>query len=82
MTGASTILALNDSGNLSEEARISVASGGKIKIASGVKVQVAALFVDGAEMAAGVYGAGNLPTVISGEGKLRVGEAGTVMVFR
>ncbi|MBR4612462.1 MAG: sigma-70 family RNA polymerase sigma factor [Kiritimatiellae bacterium] len=82
VTGASTILALNDSGNLSEEARISVASGGKIKIASGVKVQVAALFVDGAEMAAGVYGAGNLPTVISGEGKLRVGEAGTVMVFR
>ena len=82
VTGASTILALNDSGNLSEEARISVASGGKIKIASGVKVQVAALFVDGTEMAAGVYGAGNLPTVISGEGKLRVGEAGTVMVFR
>ena len=82
VTGASTILALNDSGNLSEKARISVASGGKIKIASGVKVQVAALFVDGAEMAAGVYGAGNLPTVISGEGKLRVGEAGTVMVFR
>ena len=82
VSGSGTVLSLNDSVNLSEEARISVASGGKIKIASGVKVQVAALFVDGTEMAAGVYGAGNLPTVISGEGKLRVGEAGTVMVFR
>lgn len=54
----------------------------KIDIASGVKVAVAQLHVDGVQKPTGVYSAANLPNVITGAGKLRVGTPGVVIIFR
>ena len=82
VSGATTCLALKGSGNLSETAAIAVSSGGKIDIASGVKVKVGALTVDGVAMADGIYDAANLPSAITGGGKLRIGEGATVLYIR
>ena len=82
VSGAGTRLVLKAAGNLSEAAHISVASGGKIDIASGVKVRVSGLSVDGVELGSGIYSAGNLPAAISGGGRIRIGDAATVIIIR
>ena len=82
VSGANTRLVLTDAANLSEEAQISVLNGGKIDIASGVKVKVGALTVDDVEMPSGIYGATNLPSAITGGGKLKIGEGATVLYVR
>ncbi len=82
VTGAGTRLVLKAAGNLSEAAHISVTSGGRIDIASGVKVRVAGLSVDGVEMGSGIYTSGNLPGVILGGGRIKIGDAATVIIIR
>lgn len=77
-------LTLKANANLSDAAtvRIDTSNGAKINIASGVKVAVAELHVDGVQKPAGLYSAANLPNVITGAGKLRVGTPGVVVIFR
>ena len=82
VSGTNTRLVLTNAGNLSEEAQISVLNGGKIDIATGVKVKVGSLTVDGVEMPSGIYGAANLPSAITGGGKLKIGEGATVLYVR
>lgn len=81
---APTLLKLNGNKNLSPNAviRVAASENAKINIASGVKVAVAELHVDGVQKPAGLYSAANLPNVITGAGKLRVGTPGVVVIFR
>lgn len=82
VSGSNAILFLKAAGNLMPYADVKVENGAKIDIASGVKVAVAELHVDGVQKPAGLYSAANLPSVITGTGKLRVGTPGVVVIFR
>ena len=75
-------LALNGAGNLAPGAvvRIATTGGAKINIASGVKVCVSELWVDGVSKEIGIYNASNLPSAISGAGRLVVGKPGCMVI--
>lgn len=82
VAGLPTVLKLQGAQNLSKDAvvKIDTSKGAKIDIASGVKVQVAELFVNGVQKPMGLYSAAKLPDVITGTGKLRVGNPGMVII--
>lgn len=84
VAGLPTALKLQGAQNLSKDAvvKIDTSKGAKIDIASGVKVQVAALSVNGVAQPEGLYTAAKLPDVITGGGKLRVGNPGVVIILR
>ena len=73
-------LALKAAGNLAADADVMV-EGGMIDIPSGVKVQVARFFIDGIEQRPGTYTKSNCSRVV-GDGKLRVGNPGLILLFR
>ena len=75
-------LVLGGSANLSPAATLTVAAGGTVEVSAGVKVSVAALVVGGKELPAGVYSAATHPDVFAGEGRVRVGTPGVVIVVR
>lgn len=77
-------LELKGKGNLSPNAvvRVETSARAKVSVAKGVKVAVAELYVDGGRMPSGVYTAANLPGVVSGEGRLKVGDVGSVVIIR
>lgn len=80
--GESSTLFLQGSGNLKPYARISVEEGARIDVAQGVKVRVAELRVGGESLPIGIYTAKTLPNVLSGRGRLRVGDPGAVFILR
>ena len=84
ISSGAVALKLTNAQNLPSAAavRIAQANGAKVNIASGVKVQVAELFVNGTAQPEGLYTAAKLPDVITGGGKLRVGNPGVVIIFR
>ncbi len=77
-------MALKGSDNLSPDAVVSIdtTDGAKIFVDSGVKVCVARLYVNGTRKGDSVYTKDNLPGVIAGNGKLKVGHPGLTIVFR
>ena len=84
VSGIHTQLALRDDGNLSKDATLSISTdgGATIDIASGVKVKTGEFWVNGSKKDPGIYTAANLPGVVTGAGRLVVGTAGTMIVFR
>lgn len=75
LSGTTTNLTLNGSGNLSSNAAITIAPGcpARIFVENSAAVRVRTLSVRGTAIAEGVYDAGTLPGVISGSGVLLVG---------
>jgi fibronectin-binding autotransporter adhesin len=53
--------------------RVNPTDGAKLDLAHGQTDTVAALYIDGEKMPNGIYGASNLPSALSGSGKLNVG---------
>ena len=84
VSGIHTQLALRDDGNLSKDATLSISTdgGATIDIASGGKVKTGEFWVNGSKKDPGIYTAANLPGVVTGAGRLVVGTAGTMIVFR
>ncbi len=84
VSGIHTQLALCDDGNLSKDATLSISTdgGATIDIASGVKVKTGEFWVNGSKKDPGIYTAANLPGVVTGAGRLVVGTAGTMIVFK
>ncbi len=83
VSGATTCLKLMGSGNLSLDATLNVSSGAKLEIPSDVCVKVGHLYVDGVEQPnKTIYRASNLPAVITGGGRLRVGTPGLVLTVK
>lgn len=80
--GESATLFLQGSDNLKPYAEVSVEEGGRIDLAQGVRIRVAALRVGGESLPIGIYTAKSLPNVLSGRGRLRVGDPGVVIIFR
>jgi len=82
LVGPSGTFSLAAADNLPKEANLTVATGGKINIASGVKVCVASLSLGGTPLPSGTYTAANRSDLITGAGRLRVGNSGMVVIFR
>lgn len=80
--GTNSCLMINGKGNLSEDATLSVADGGKVSVADGIRVKVGKLVVDNVEKHNGVYGSRNLPDVVAGGGRIVVGTQGMTLVVR
>lgn len=76
------LLKLNGNGNLSSAATLTIEAGGKVEIAKGVKVEPAALVIDGVTMPAGSYSVRKRPDVFAGEGRVRIGQAGSLIILR
>ena len=76
------LLKLNGNGNLSSAATLTIEAGGTVEIAQGVKASVAALVVDGQVMPSGSYSAGKLPNAFAGAGRVKVGQAGSLIILR
>ena len=74
--GEGAKLSLQPKATLVRESVVTIDDGGKLDIAAGVSVKISQLIVDGRPMQAGTYTAANLPEVISGEGRVRVGQLG------
>ena len=77
-------LALKNNASLSSAAvvRIATTDGAKIDVAKNVKVGIAELWVDGVRLPDRTYSAQTLPSAISGGGRLKVGNAGMVLIYR
>lgn len=80
--GATSVLRLTASGNLSPETSVNLGNGGRLYLGDGVRTQVAELFLDGGTQPSGVYHAGNLPQYIDGPGRIVVGHPGIVIIVR
>ena len=76
------LLKLNGNGNLSSAATLTIEAGGTVEIAQGVKASVAALVIDGVTMPAGSYSVRKRPDVFAGSGRVRVGQAGSLIILR
>ena len=84
--GANSKLFLNGKDNLSNKATLRLGAGSKLSIAKGVKVCVAECYANGTKVPDGVYSAANVPAALSGywigEGRLRVGSSGLMVIVR
>ena len=59
--------------SLADSSTVSISSGARIDLSHGQTDVIGALIVNGVPVAPNIYGASNLPTVITGTGKLNVG---------
>lgn len=75
-------LKLNGNGNLSSAATLTVEAGGTVEIAKGVKVALASLVIDGKALPVGSYSVRKRPDVFAGEGRVKVGESGSLIILR
>ena len=76
------LLKLNGNGNLSSAATLTIEAGGIVEIAKGVKVEPASLVIDGETMPPGSYSVRKLPNVFAGSGRVKVGQAGSLIILR
>ena len=77
------LLKLNGNGNLSSAATLTIEAGGKVEIAKGVKIEIASLVIDGKAMPTGSsYSVRTRPDVFAGEGRVKVGQIGTLIILR
>ena len=79
---AGGLLKLNGNGNLSSAATLTIEAGGTVEIAKGVRVESVALVIAGETMPPGSYSVRTRPDVFAGAGRVKVGQAGSLIILR
>ena len=84
VSSGAVVLKLTNAKNLSSDAvvRIATTGGAKINVAKNVRVCVAGLDVDGKQQPDCVYSKNNLSQAITGDGRIKVGNPGAILLVR
>ena len=82
VNGNTSVLRLTAKNNLSRDAAVRLANGGKVLVNDGVHAHVAALVLDGEPQPIGVYRAADKPQYIAGAGSVVVGQPGGIILIR
>lgn len=82
VSGETSELWISARQNFATNVVVTISDGGRLYVTNGVGVKVASLVVNDTPVETGVYTAGNLPAVISGEGRVLVGPQGMTIILR